>query len=1123
MKYRLGLDLGTNSIGWALISLSAKNEPCELVDTGTRIFSDGREPKTGEPLALARRTARSIRRNLRRRKARRKALFRLLQRDGLFPANIGEARLQKALDPYRLRVKALDEKLAPFELGRALFHLGVRRGFKSNRKDAPEEALPEESSADLFGADEADGTDSAAAESPDAAEEMRGKPKEPTQGEKCLALKAAIAESGLRTLGEFLFAKANDAPGGQKALRFVAGRYRWYPLRELYEAEFDAIRAAQEPDYPDIAWDDIRQAIFDQRPLRKQERGQCQFTAGCPFAEGCPGKTAPAQCEGKFTPCERTFKAMPSAIRFRILQETANLTLYDERGTAAQPLDDAQRKIVIAALDASAKDVSFDALRKKLKLPQTCSFNLEKDARSSLKGNPTGTKLRGAKCFGKLWDTLPLAEQDGIVGMLIECEDEAAILAALAKYDLTDEQKKAIARYIPAGGTTSLCKELTQRLVAKMAEKNCGYVAALDALGIKHSEERVDKYDTLPYYGEVLTGAVMGADAKADKDKYPEKYYGKIANPTVHIALRQTEKVVNTLISVYGKPAQVVIELSRDLKASREDKARMLKKQAENTKRNAIINKNIKEITEKSAMPIRYPNRTDRLKYRLWEELGKDGMTRRCLYCGKNISASELFTDNIEIEHILPSSRTLLDAESNKTVAHKRCNAFKGDRSPYEAFASNPPGYNWEDICERAGSLSASKRRRFSADAMKDFEEQTDGGKGFIARQLTDNAYLSKIARRYIKAVCDDVWVTSGRMTAHLRGKWELDSILKRKIGQTEIAHFKLDEKQIGEYKKNRYDHRHHALDAIVIGLVDRAMVQKIATMHSRAQEERIEVEMPFGRNRAESKAIIADKLKSLVVSFKPDHGVQGKLSKETALGKIKMRNEKTGELEEVYVNRTPLAGLKEKNIDDIVDAKIRKALREFVQAHSGEKFEKVLEQFSQETGIRRVRCKTFAQKPIVIPEAHHDNPAYTRYYNPEDYLCAVVWQLPPDKSGKCKFEAQYVRRTEIDKSGNPILARPHPAAKKICVLFKDDYVEFTESGVTKKARIGGFSATNNGIDIRPIYATDDAKNWIVATPDVMREKGWKPQKGHNFISVNVLFGQYAARKITVSPIGRVR
>lgn len=62
MKYRLGLDLGTNSIGWAVYSLDEDNEPEKLEDLGARIFSDGRNPKSKEPLAVERRTARGQRR-----------------------------------------------------------------------------------------------------------------------------------------------------------------------------------------------------------------------------------------------------------------------------------------------------------------------------------------------------------------------------------------------------------------------------------------------------------------------------------------------------------------------------------------------------------------------------------------------------------------------------------------------------------------------------------------------------------------------------------------------------------------------------------------------------------------------------------------------------------------------------------------------------------------------------------------------------------------------------------------------------------------------------------------------------------------------------------------------------
>ena len=138
-KWRLGLDLGTNSIGWSVFSLDDDNEILKLEDMGVRIFSDGRDPKTKEPLAVARRSARAQRKLIYRRKLRRKQAFRLLQSQGLFPATKEECIKLKMLDPYELRIKALDEKLESYELGRALFSLAVRRGFKSNRKDANQE------------------------------------------------------------------------------------------------------------------------------------------------------------------------------------------------------------------------------------------------------------------------------------------------------------------------------------------------------------------------------------------------------------------------------------------------------------------------------------------------------------------------------------------------------------------------------------------------------------------------------------------------------------------------------------------------------------------------------------------------------------------------------------------------------------------------------------------------------------------------------------------------------------------------------------------------------------------------------------------------------------------------
>lgn len=1124
-RYRLGLDLGTNSIGWSLLEIDENGVITgHIIDMGVRIFSDGREPKTGEPLAVARRTARSIRKNLARRKQRRNQLFKLLQKNKLFPEIREEAEKVKLYNPYELRVEALDRKLDPYELGRVLFNIGVRRGFKSNRKDLPDEKPDQDQSTD---------ENSSNLEETD--------PFKMKQGEKCLHLEAAIKNSGYRTLGEFLWKehqKTADQKKDRVGLRFVPDRTLYYPLRQLYEAEFAAIRAKQEMYYPDIQWDEIHEKIFYQRPLKPQERGSCQFMTGE----------------------YRSFKAMPSSHKYRILQEVYNLEWYDDLNVR-HDLTREQQDELIQKLDET-KELTFDKIKKILKLDASCRFNLETEMRDKLNGNNTAVILRNPKRFGDMWDKLTLDAQDKIVEVLVTADEDSEVEEILKKYSsLTEDQKKNIVHVTFSGGTTSICCKLTEQLVSVMEQDRVQFDEALKKLGYNHSDDSVDHYDQLPYYGQVLVGSTMGMKSDAPADK-PELKYGKIANPTVHVALNQLRVVVNAIIRKYGKPTQIVVEVARELKASRDAKDAMQKENAKRAKENQIINKNISDMCPR----IQYPNRIDRQKFRLWQELGAEGMPRRCLYCGKNISAAELYTKNIEIEHILPYSRTLLNSESNLTLAHASCNAKKAERTPYEAFGQEHTGpYAWDGIMQRVGMLhNKIKQGRFAPDSMERFEKDAS----FIDRQLTDNAYLSKIARRYLTCVTKkntDVWTVAGGITKMMRDIWEIDSILKRKIDTKEAAALGLNDDEIGTFKKNRYDHRHHALDSVVIGLTDRSMIQQIATKNARHEKDRIEMPtMPITRIE------LCDMVKKIIPSFKPDHGVQGKLSKETLLGCIKQEviipiTELTQddidnikipsvkeEFEEIiadqkddlkkavkilkdkypevkifqkqFVARTPITELKKReNTAAIIDAGIRKDLLEFADKHSNEKWEQIVQDYSAKTGIHRIRCSTFVQAPIIIHENSINTHKPVRYLNPVDYFAVIIWQIPPvKKDGLPKYEGQFVRRTEVDKQNNPIEIKPHPAAKRICLIYKNDYLEFSSNGTWTLARISSFSATQNKLDIRPVYATDDAFTWLIATSEPMLEKNWKSQKGQNFVSINVLFGLMSARRITVDPLGKV-
>ena len=133
-RFRLGIDMGTNSIGWAAVNIDNRGEPYGVLDMGVRIFPDGRDEQSKTSNTVERRVARGQRRRRDRYLDRRDHLMRKLIKYGLMPADSNARKTLEQLDPYALRAAALDRPLEPHELGRALFHLDQRRGFKSNRK-----------------------------------------------------------------------------------------------------------------------------------------------------------------------------------------------------------------------------------------------------------------------------------------------------------------------------------------------------------------------------------------------------------------------------------------------------------------------------------------------------------------------------------------------------------------------------------------------------------------------------------------------------------------------------------------------------------------------------------------------------------------------------------------------------------------------------------------------------------------------------------------------------------------------------------------------------------------------------------------------------------------------------
>jgi len=446
----LALDIGVESIGWAVLECEGEDQsdPTGIRRAGVHLFQAAIEGdfESGrdEPKAAVRRQKRQSRRQFERRARRNRKVFRLLQRSGLLPGEpigrlaeadgvlkeldaalrarwttAGEHRSQQVM-VYRLRAAALDQPLEPFELGRALYHLAQRRGFKSGRKTQARED-EKESGAVKAGISE---------------------------------LRAQIAATGKRTLGEYFASLDPD---------LVRIRSRWTP-RDLYEAEFIAIIDAQRQSHASVLTQDfiasLSNAIFFQRPLKSQAHliGRCSLIPGA--------RRAPV--------------AHRDAQRFRVLQKVNDLRVVDQEGRE-RDLAPAEREIVIGAFEKTA-DVKLATLRgrKYLKLPEGSALNLEAGEETKLPGMRTDLKL--AEAIGPRWSAMDDRERGRVVGVLLREDDYAEASKALQHHaGLSAAESERAAAIALEPGYLGVSLEAVRRLLPHL-ESGIRYATARKAV-----------------------------------------------------------------------------------------------------------------------------------------------------------------------------------------------------------------------------------------------------------------------------------------------------------------------------------------------------------------------------------------------------------------------------------------------------------------------------------------------------------------------------------------------------------------------------------------------------------------------------------------------------------------
>ncbi len=343
-----GLDIGTTSVGFAVIDHDPERKTGTIHRLGVRIFPEARDPD-GTPLNQQRRQKRMARRQLRRRRLRRRALNELLNASGLLPAfGSDEWHLVMATDPYDLRRRGLSEALSPYEFGRALYHLAQRRHFRGRDLEEIGETP-----------DEADGEKEAKTNREETLRTLKSKD---------LTLGAWLAERG-----------PHDRKRGVHANRSAVAD------------EFDRLWSAQSA-HLDLLCDDalkesVSDSIFAQRPVfwRKNTLGECRFMPGEAL---CP--------RGSWLSQQR-----------RMLEKLNNLAVA---GGNARPLDDEERAAILARLQTQAS-MTWGGVRAALRplykargepgAEKGLKFNLELGGDKKLSGNIVEAKLAGV--FGESW------------------------------------------------------------------------------------------------------------------------------------------------------------------------------------------------------------------------------------------------------------------------------------------------------------------------------------------------------------------------------------------------------------------------------------------------------------------------------------------------------------------------------------------------------------------------------------------------------------------------------------------------------------------------------------------------------------------------------------------------
>ena len=1044
MKRVLGLDLGSASIGWAVVEEYSNEIVSEVKDLakdkivaiGSRIIPLSTDESTqfSKGQALTKNADRTARRTQRkgydRYQLRRGLLLEKLSQLGMY--NGTTLKLSK-LDLWGLRAKAVSEPISLLELGRVLCHINQKRGYRTAKSDF-------------------------------------GDKKQGEYVQKVVGRYREIHEQRV-TIGQFMF-------DGLKADPTYRCKDRVFP-RDAYVEEYDAIMACQKQFYADVLTDEViahirNYIIFHQRPLKscKHLVGRCELERCDVKVRNQGPKVAP-----RSSPLFQVCKIWESINNLKI-KNKVNDELF---------------------ISLEQKQAIFDIMNIKDKLKATelktilgiksKEWQFSKAVGTGLQGNTTYYAIANALDGYADRDSLLKFELTTIDGKIVDAETgeitkvidssfekEPLYMLWHALYSISDiDELRSVLRK-----TFNIEEESVIDALCKIDFVKAGY-----SNKSSRAIRKILPYlqDGMLYYDAKLAAGYKDTSLASEQNEargLAEKLMpitkGELRQPVVEKILNQLVNLVNALMSEYGRFDEIRVELARELKQSREERESATKAIGKNQKENESI---AKRVTDEYGLT---PTRSRIQKYRMWEE-----SEHICMYCGAAVNVKEfLLGTGIEVEHIIPRSVLFDDSFSNKVCACRKCNKEKDNRTAYDFMKSRGEG-EMNAYIDRVNEL-AERKKISNTKRNKLLMKADDLPKDFIERQLRESQYIAKKAKEMLQSVCRNVYSTSGSITDFIRHIWGWDEVLHSlnferyqtagltKMIEREVDGKKVEVERIADWSK-RMDHRHHAIDALTIACTKQGYVQRINNLNSLKEvsfqsfdsadqgavtrhrltklERYIQMQPHF------STAEVAKAVEGIAVSFKSgkraasvgkryirkggkrvcvQRGViipRGALSEESVYGRI--RNSETGKLD--YVIKYKVGSITLKDVEFVVDKRIREILRERLEQYAGKPEKAFAEPIFDHQGreIRSVRCYTGLNS--TVPLRYNDKGESIAFVKPGNNHHVAIYE---DEQGNLREHiVTFWHAVERKKYGVPtIITKPAEVWDNIMPKMPESFQE---------------------------------------------------------------------------------